>query len=368
MKESTKLDSLTVFRFVAAASVVIFHYGRDTAVYKALPAVLAAGSIAVTFFFVLSGFVISISAHGRKFDLFRFYVNRVARIFPVYILALLAVLFAVNLDGKGLDFFLSLTMMQSWFSPYPLTLNMPGWSVSVEVFFYIVAPAMIVLAGRWGARSWLGWASISIIVWLVTQFVLSWVNKSQFHKDNFSFANDLVNYFPVSHFCSFLLGFTAGIAYKNGVLVNGITEREKRLIFILSVCLVVLLSKNGRRLNDFFGESFAYGSSFYSVVFSFFIYSCALSDKFISKAISVPALVLLGEASYSLYIMQMPIYMYFDMVFPKTLSWGGEYRFWLYFTILLAVSIALFVYVERPLSLLVKRKISVGMRRPVIPI
>jgi len=108
--------------------------------------------------------------------------------------------------------------------------------------------------------------------------------------------------------------------------------------------------------------------AFTLLFFHFFIYSCALSDKFISKAISVPALVLLGEASYSLYIMQMPIYMYFDMVFPKTLSWGGEYRFWLYFTILLAVSIALFVYVERPLSLLVKRKISVGMRRPVIPI
>ena len=88
-----KLPTLTMVRFIAAIGVVWFHYGRyvvnNSPIW--LKNITASGYIGVTFFFILSGFILVYVYTGsdltNRTDQRNFYIRRVARIYPVYVLA-----------------------------------------------------------------------------------------------------------------------------------------------------------------------------------------------------------------------------------------------------------------------------------------
>lgn len=91
---SPELDWLTALRIFAALWVVIHHFGigihgSPRIGWFSLPAFLEQGSMGVGVFFVLSGFILS-HAYSNKpgFSAKAFLVNRFARIYPVYALAL----------------------------------------------------------------------------------------------------------------------------------------------------------------------------------------------------------------------------------------------------------------------------------------
>ena len=123
-----RIESLTFFRFIAASIVVIFHYGRGTALADLAPGFLTAGPEMVSFFFVLSGFVLMIAYWNRELDTKKFLRARLARIVPIYYLALIAVLFLESADFEMRAVLLNVSFLQSWFPPYPLTINIPAWA------------------------------------------------------------------------------------------------------------------------------------------------------------------------------------------------------------------------------------------------
>jgi len=146
------LDQITFTRFVAALTVVFFHYGQQVfpASVPFLHDNIIAGPIAVGYFYVLSGFIMAIAYYRPESDFSdiepinrrKYWIARVARIYPVYILALLIIVAAkykTVIDQPEL-LPLHLTMLQAWIPGYPITLNTPGWSLSVEAFFYLCFP------------------------------------------------------------------------------------------------------------------------------------------------------------------------------------------------------------------------------------
>lgn len=56
-----RVESLTFFRFIAAFIVVIFHFGTGTWFTKIFGRFVTAGPQMVSFFFVLSGFIMLLS-------------------------------------------------------------------------------------------------------------------------------------------------------------------------------------------------------------------------------------------------------------------------------------------------------------------
>ena len=83
-----KLDQLTVTRFIAALSVMLFHGGRELGVLRFLP-MLTSGPTAVGYFYVLSGFVMALAYYrpGVRFDFRNYWLARFSRIYPVYIIS-----------------------------------------------------------------------------------------------------------------------------------------------------------------------------------------------------------------------------------------------------------------------------------------
>src|SRR5438552_5050690 len=157
------LSSLTGIRFYAALLVYVYH------VVLTIPGVNAlsgsslfsnAADVGVSFFFVLSGFILTynyadefrdgVSAAGYT----RFVWDRLTKIYPVHFLTLLLVLpiatFSPHLplDWRAVPFHL-LLLQCFWPSASPAFskyLNVPSWSISCEWFFYLLAPVVMFFA------------------------------------------------------------------------------------------------------------------------------------------------------------------------------------------------------------------------------
>lgn len=161
--EPTRFDQLTGLRFVAALGVMVCHFSQVLGVPETGRFLTDFFGSFVELFFVLSGFVLTHQyAHrlGNSQALRTYAVARVARIVPMYWLALIVMLilywatdFAWSLGGtseyelKAASFYINFVALQAWFPDAGIQQywNAPGWSVSAELFFYACLPLVL----RW---------------------------------------------------------------------------------------------------------------------------------------------------------------------------------------------------------------------------
>jgi peptidoglycan/LPS O-acetylase OafA/YrhL len=158
------LPSLTGMRFVAAFLVFFTHsvmlagLFADDGVARTLgnPA-LASGFVGVSFFFVLSGFVLTWSA--REGDTRRgFWRRRFFKIYPVHFVAWTA---SALLGLTAASLILEVANLPALFllhalPPIPFSINEPSWSLSVEAVFYLLFPWLFAWVRRIpAARLWL---------------------------------------------------------------------------------------------------------------------------------------------------------------------------------------------------------------------
>ncbi|MGW6270615.1 acyltransferase family protein [Streptomyces sp. NPDC055060] len=186
-----RLHSLTGLRFFAAVIVFLHHVTisfpfpfapfADRGLASGLGRGLEkAGWLGVSFFFVLSGFVLAWSAARGGDTAVGFWRRRLVRVFPSHAVtwALAMLLFA----GAATPLWSSLPnllLLQPW-SADPRVhfgVNSPSWSLGAEVFFYLLFPLLIGLVRRIGPGALRGWALAMgggvIAVQLVAQFVLT---------------------------------------------------------------------------------------------------------------------------------------------------------------------------------------------------
>jgi peptidoglycan/LPS O-acetylase OafA/YrhL len=141
-----KLDGLTSVRFFFAMMVVVGHFiGQYAAEFGALPGfVYNMAPLAVSWFFVLSGFVIAynypvLSTNKQRRD---FLILRVARLWPVHCVVLTAAVSFLYLTNNSYLFrhadwlFFHYTLTQAWTMNADIAngFNGPSWSVSDELF------------------------------------------------------------------------------------------------------------------------------------------------------------------------------------------------------------------------------------------
>ncbi len=176
-------------RGLAAISVAVMHLRLLSRM--GLPdfggAVTFWANEAVDLFFILSGFVFAyVYASDKPMNWPSFFVARFARIYPVYLLTLSVVI--------GLDFFTYLRhgvayrtllptrilsnvfCVQSWVGHATSeSINLPSWSVSVEVFLYLFA--LPVLFMSFGRRPIFG-GRVTLTTLCVCGFVAAWCYTS----------------------------------------------------------------------------------------------------------------------------------------------------------------------------------------------
>ena len=137
---------------MAAFYVVLFHglpwLRQKFVVPRALETFLGNGYLAVTLFFILSGFILAYTYDGQidgKTNRLHFWEARFARIYPVYFLSLMLAFWFER--GLSLGTRLAvLGMVQAWDPRAPQLTgawNYPAWTLSVEAFFYLCFPFLL---------------------------------------------------------------------------------------------------------------------------------------------------------------------------------------------------------------------------------
>ena len=160
---------INALRGFAAIWVVVYHFRYFSPYpWHSLP-IIPKGYMGVDFFFVLSGLIIShvyldrmVKANGWA-EHARFLALRIARIWPLHAFIMLAMLVAAlwhgtALTGRDWSDWLSLTLLvRQWLMPPNYVWNSPAWSVSAELFAYAFVFPLVIYFARQNARPQAAW-------------------------------------------------------------------------------------------------------------------------------------------------------------------------------------------------------------------
>ena len=344
-KGPSKIGPLTGLRFFAAIAVVFFHFGKGhiTRAPGFLVNVATGGAHGVTLFFILSGFVLAYNyANPAKTSGLRkreFWAARFARIYPVYALALVLTLNRIHLfrpytPGNIWQSFASITMVlsltQAWDVSKAMFWNFPAWTLSAEAFFYLVFPwACAAVCKLKPARI----VHVALAVWLlnVGMGVIYLLMKSA-NREAAAFLNSVMGVWPPLRLPEFLLGLLLGRLY----LVRPQLRIERRdavaALALLLITVVVGL-----------GPSNPFTISLLEPPFALLIYALASGRGFLGAFLSLPILILLGDASYAIYILQVP-------VMKASFTIFGDYgaTFLIGAAALIALSVVSYLHFETP--------------------
>ncbi|MCJ1710101.1 acyltransferase [Clavibacter michiganensis subsp. phaseoli] len=223
------LPSLTGLRWVAAFVVFAYHV-RNTGYFsghgqEAMSRVFGAGATGVSLFFLLSGFVLAWSDRPGRTPA-AFWRHRLARIYPVHLVTLVAALLLAGSALPGIRtadpraVVADALLVSSWKADWWQAGNPVSWSLTCEAFFYLVFPLVIPLLRR--ARADL---LIAAAVLLATVVVVGPVLASAGHLPVFWYA------FPLTRLPEFLLGVVLALLLRTGAW------RGARILPALAVAL-----------------------------------------------------------------------------------------------------------------------------------
>ncbi len=369
-----RLPALTGIRFFLALWVIVFHQSGPAGMMRLqvskLPepffGAVRTGYLAVSVFFVLSGFILAynypISRNWSAPGIRKFAWARVSRIYPVYCLGLLLVapsiitdvasrftpfVLAKQLAVTGLNW----TLLQSWIPSIALSWNGPAWSLSNEAFFYASFPFLG--PALWRLNRLTTMVQANLLLWLVAlavplAFVLS--GSPDFaavaaRTPTDGFWPFLLRFNPVLQLPSFLIGIVMARAY------DFLVKSKSPLVgrgYILSIpavlCSLAVLGCAERIPHALMHNGLLLP------LFACIILGLALGGGPLTRFLSVRPLVFFGGASYSMYILHMPLLLaYIPLVHAltgqKPVGWFGMFG---YVAIVLFASALVFRFVEEP--------------------
>ncbi len=361
------LPALTGLRFLAALYVVFYHFGPYPQLHllsgpvRALQIALwntgGSGFVGVNLFFLLSGFILAYTYLGDAHARGRwraFYVARVARVYPVYVFAL-AVAIAVRClnhatltlaDAPGL--LSTLTLTQGWRVVNVVAWNPPAWSLSVEAVFYLSFPFLAVLIARLRARLLV---PLLGALWALTMLApLVWLLRTGTPAAPF-----LTNH-PLVRLPEFLIGVIVGLIFMRSPRPSRHIARVPAVTLCAIVAVLAMLPVS---LYPFLQVGLL------DPLFAILIYSLAFSRGRLAAILSAPLMVLLGEASYALYMLQGPGYEWLtSLLHVSPIGTRYSLAFFLdYLVIIVIVAVLTLRLVEQPARRAIRHRYRLVMAR-----
>jgi peptidoglycan/LPS O-acetylase OafA/YrhL len=286
--EPRRFVVLDFYRFVAALGVFIFHL--KTIDGGISPAWNGSFGLFVDMFFILSGFVIAYSYPSTSMDAgsyFRFIVRRIARIYPLHFLTLLVfgLLFLMGVKGatpqsNGPDFIYNLFLVQAWGVTDHLSFNSPAWSISAELFCYLLFPVLMCIAASVRPLVLALIVALSYAI-LAHAYLPIWHDRSQMYGANFDYG--MLRAMP-----SFLNGVLLAVLFrlsgdyrKKPVIVGGI------VLFLTAVLVLNVYAKPDLAI----------------ILFSLALLFTAVGESAFSRFPGSAWLGPLGNTSYAIYML-----------------------------------------------------------------
>ena len=356
-RKPERLNALTGLRCFAAINIVLFHFSNPNW-FGWLAPVVNAGYASVSFFILLSGFVLAYNYAGRaragKLDRRRFWEARFTRLYPIYLLSLLLswrmvpVEYAAHTHAmfwSGMA--LSPLLLQGWIPEIATFLNTPAWTMSAESAFYLafpwlaamkapsrLGPQLARLAGVWC----LGMVPGALYIVLNPDGIA--------HPDRWSYGPwlQVLKYTPLPHAASFVFG----VMLAN---LDELVPRPGRLRLNLGLAgfagILGILS---------LGPLVPYALSHDGLLMPLF--GCVIlglaGENPLATLLGARPLVFVGEASYCLYLLHFNLWnlIHDSHVLERT----GLIRFdpWISYVLLIGLALLALYLVEKPAQRLLR--------------
>lgn len=311
-----RLPSLTGLRFAAALLVFGLHAYSfvpllDPVGRRMAQLLFDAGDLGVSFFFVLSGFVLTWSVRPGRTPL-RFWQGRVARVYPAHLAALgLAVVSLVVTDRIPPIFAeplgASALLVHAWYTQdfVYLGINPVAWSLSCEMLFYLCFPLLHAGLRRLGTAALYGvGGGLMAAVWLMP--ALAAVAVPAQHQRWFVYI------LPVTRMAEFALGIVLARLVATGAW-RGPGLRLATALFAVNYLCVGLLPAQTR---DTAGTI---------VAVALLIPAAALADLRGARSVwRHPVAVHLGEVSYAFFL----VHLVTIVTVVELFDLRGPWRFW----------------------------------------
>jgi peptidoglycan/LPS O-acetylase OafA/YrhL len=365
-----KLNALTALRFFAASMIFI---GHATALSPPNRPNFTEGFAlwqGVSFFFVLSGFILAYVYPNIKSpeEAGRFLLARFARIWPTHLVAFVVTLFLVpqclHIPDAIAAAVANLCLVQVWTLDPSLaaSFNKVSWTISVELFFYVCFPFLIKDFNRPFKTRWICSGAIAL------SFVLICTIPFFPHCSGYNFPEAVfIGFNPMCRLLEFILGIAICRVFAKKTIFAELKPITATFLEVLSlafvaaaICLPMLWPATSATGVSFvlrawlldMGGAPAYGA---------LIFLMANERGYISKFLTNKVSVWLGEISFSLYMFHLSI-IFFLIKFQPSFSNQQDWVFPVVaFLICLCVSHLNYKLVEAPcrrtiMSLGVKRK------------
>ena len=307
----SQLPALTGVRCFAALNLVFFHFA-DPHSFGPLSPVVNGGYISVSFFLMLSGFILTYNYADRAqrgaLTARSFWSARFSRLYPVYAFSLLLsvgmlaqeVHAHTRLDF-GLGLILTPLLLQGWHPALSTFWNTPAWTMSTEAFFYLLFPWLITRRRPQQTRTML---LILVAVWLcslVLPGLYMYLNPDgDLHPDRYSVGIWMraLKFMPLQHLFSFLFGMTLGFLNEK---IRPESRKRLALGIFAFAALYLLLCV---------GDHLPYAMMHDGLLMPLFagVVLCLAGRNWIASFFGLLPFIAIGEASYCLYLLHFNLW------------------------------------------------------------
>jgi peptidoglycan/LPS O-acetylase OafA/YrhL len=311
------LKPLTSLRFFAAAMIVVLHAGN----YFPWARVFAGYSLeyGVSFFFVLSGFILTHVYSVRSIEFTTFMFQRFARLWPVHLATLLFVIFFIRQDSQqlaGTGFFepylvliVNFVLMHSIvpFQNYTFSWNSVSWSISTEVFFY--------LCFLWLLKNLIKYKSIYLLAafsLILLYDVVVWIFDIPFSGPPTSLNLTFMTYAsPLFRGFEFVLGMWSYLlwqAIRPSLAKPRLATLCEAAAIIVTLLAVLFLRGWMRPVSAVLPAlGFWFSTAGACFFFALLIIACAGGAGGFGRLLGLRPMVWLGEISFALYMVHQPL-------------------------------------------------------------
>jgi len=350
-RKPAPLKALTGLRCFAALNIVFFHFSNPLW-FGPLAPVVNAGYASVSYFILLSGFVLAYNygprARAGQLDVKRFYKARFTRLYPIYILSLILAWQIIPQEWEAhthpmfwTGIVLSPLLLQGWVAPIATFLNTPAWTMSAEAFYYTIFPLMSAWKRPARRRDQLWKLGLVWLLGLIPGALYIIFNPDGIaHPDRFSTGAWLqaLKYTPLPHLASFAFG----------VLLCGLDEIMPRpgwLRLMLGIAgfggIFTLLKLAPELPYPLLHDGLL------MPMFGCIILGLA-GENPLARVIGSRPLVFVGEASYCLYLLHFNMWNLIHSTHVLDTLRLNQFDPWISYALLILMALFALYYIEKP--------------------
>lgn len=258
IKDNNRANQLQFLRFIAFFVIFIWHCGGEGYHIKGMPNIESA-YCAVSFFFILSGFVTGYSSYGKEYklnfkEILKELWKKIKRFYPLYIGVTLCMAIisgmSTNIANYNLEplkneigrLIRNILLMQSWFTQNYFDFSGVGWFLSSIMFLYIFNIPFKVLLNRIDKKIENTKSKCVTLILLFSVVIVAIILYSYIIRNaDLQFFNYI---FPPARLGEYLSGMISG--FMIAMILNNVNrnkvlkERNTKIVYTMLEILVLI--------------------------------------------------------------------------------------------------------------------------------